>query len=102
MNKSRNFWIVIGFILIAWLCIGLTDFIFVSQAKEPVFCVETKTNHYTGLGYSFDIYHHPVTGELNCQAYIFTFKVEGLFEGINTPSDGESIVEVVTPGGGWN
>lgn len=46
-------------VVIMWIAVGLIDYFRFSELEKPIFCISTATdedtNHYVGLGYSFDI-----------------------------------------------
>ncbi|MDE5557982.1 MAG: hypothetical protein K2J32_09910 [Ruminococcus sp.] len=59
-------------VLAVWLCIGITDYILVAvMEKETVFCSADECCHYSGIGYEFDIYTSPYTGNPEYAFYIF-------------------------------
>lgn len=58
-------------ILLLWFAIWQVDYARVILEKTPVFCIKTQDSHYKGLGYAFDIYPHPITGDPEYAAYVF-------------------------------
>ena len=62
-RKARILVFILLFFIAAWFTFFIVDTKRVSDEKEPLFCIETSENHFTGLGYSFDIYPHPITGK---------------------------------------
>ena len=55
----------VGVLFIIWITIYTIDYTAViCEQNPPVFCIPNKNGyHYSGLGYSYDIIVHPVTGE---------------------------------------
>lgn len=56
-------------VLLVWLCVGAVDYASVLKGRKPMFCIEISDGHYAGLGYSFDIITHPITGK---NEYVFS------------------------------
>ncbi len=83
MNKNRMLWVVLGIILVLWIAAGITDFTLVGRGGKPVFCVETRSEHYTGLGYSFDVTYHPMTGTNSHKMYILGIDLEDFQNNVN-------------------
>lgn len=62
---------VLAVILILWLIIGITDRVCVANGNKPLFCLNKSSYSYKGndygtyygLGYSFVIMQHPVSGD---------------------------------------
>ena len=77
MKKKR----FIIFICIISFLIILFTFYFIDSSRvnneeRPVFCIEVSEDHFVGLGYSYFIYPHPITGKLEYVHKILGFEVE--------------------------
>lgn len=64
---------IILLIILLWITVFAVDWLTVTSfAHPPIFCVrDTENSHYTGLGYSYDAYTHPVNGEFEYRLVIF-------------------------------
>ncbi len=69
--KKKTIIITVLSILIAWFAVLTVDYVSVIQEMAPIFCIETQDCHYTGLGYAFDRYPHPITGKMEFVMYLF-------------------------------
>ncbi len=65
--------LVVILVMCLWVGMGITDYSRVNEQKYPIFCIQSKSKdyHYVGLGYSYDIVVHPLTGKLEYEMYIF-------------------------------
>ncbi len=60
-----------GFLCL-WAGLGITDYVRVTHDKTPLFCLEDEAHaRYYGLGYMYDAYNNPVTGNFEYAFYIF-------------------------------
>ena len=67
---------IILIVLISLLCLwagaGITDYVRVIHDKLPIFCLTDKEHsRYYGLGYMYDAYNNPVTGNFEYAFYLF-------------------------------
>lgn len=64
---------IVIIVLIIWIVIFAVDFITVTCFdRSPIFCIRNDDNgRYSGLGYSYDAYAHPINGEYQYCLYIF-------------------------------
>lgn len=76
-HKFLNFIVCIVAFWGLALCIDL--FRVDAYDMKPLCCMETGNDHYTGLGYSFDIVDNPGTGEQEYAVYIFGNLVKSTF-----------------------
>lgn len=79
--KKKILFIVLA-VIIVWISLLVVDNLRVAKYEQnPLFCIETDngSNHYAGLGYSFDIYSHPITGEFQYGLNIFGISVKSTF-----------------------
>ncbi|MDE6834409.1 MAG: hypothetical protein K2J39_09240 [Ruminococcus sp.] len=59
-------------IFAVWLFMGIIDYTLVTvMKKKPFFCTADEDCHYSGIGYEFDIYTSPYTGNPEYAFYIF-------------------------------
>lgn len=60
-------------VLLLWIVIFAADFMTVACfGCSPIFCIRNDENkRYSGLGYSYVAYAHPITGEYQYCLYIF-------------------------------
>ncbi len=81
MIHMKKRMIIIASIIFIWLCMFVVDNLMVTKYKrEPVFCISWNDNgHYTGMGYSFDIYTNPVTEEFEYARSIFGIETGSTF-----------------------
>ena len=71
--------IILGIFLL-WLAIFTVDWFSVSCFDHsPIFCVENGRGHYSGLGYSYDAYSHPISGEFEYCFYVFGGSMKSTF-----------------------
>ncbi len=68
--------IAVAFIYL-WVCV--TDFLFTVSGGKPFFCIRDKENNYYGLGYSYFVYDHPITGKSEYAFYIMGNLVHSTF-----------------------
>ena len=81
MKRKRTV-IIILILLLIWGGIAAADRVAVDTlGHTPVFCIRSgkEKAHFTGLGYSYDAYVHPVTGKLEYCLYIFGKPVRSTF-----------------------
>lgn len=78
-QKARAIVIAIIAVIGVLLLMGLTDSLLVGGGHYPLFCIETAGSHYVGVWYSFDIYPHPITGEMQHAMYIFGIPIVSTF-----------------------
>ena len=64
---------IAGLALLLWLGAFALDCFAVSCLhRSPVFCVQhQEKTHFSGLGYSFDAYAHPISGAYAYVIYVF-------------------------------
>lgn len=64
---------IAGLALLLWLGAFALDCFAVSCLhRSPVFCVQHhEKTHFSGLGYSFDAYAHPISGAYEYVIYVF-------------------------------
>ena len=74
--KKKHFIIAICIIVFLIILFYFTDLSRVNNEERPVFCIEVSENHFVGLGYSYFIYPHPITGKLEYVHKILGFEVE--------------------------
>lgn len=83
MKRTKKVLIIIFAVLALWGCLLGFDWyrVTVSDAHTPVFSIRfnPEKHHYTGLGYSFDVYDHPVTGYSEYAFYLFGNLVTSTF-----------------------
>ena len=70
---------IIFAIAFVWVTAFIADNACVMSSKPPIFCARTENNHYVGAGYSFDIYPHPITGEIQQAGYLFRITMYSTF-----------------------
>jgi len=62
--KKRSVLQSVVLILLIWCGIFAADWFCVTALeKKPLFCIRTDSDIYTGLGYSYEIIVHPITGK---------------------------------------
>ena len=74
--KKKRFIIAICIIVFLIILFYFTDLSRVNNEERPVFCIEVSEDHFVGLGYSYFIYPHPITGKLEYVHKILGFEVE--------------------------
>jgi len=74
--KKKRFIIAICIIVILIILFYFIDSSKVNNEERPVFCIEVSEDHFVGLGYSYFIYPHPITGKLEYVHKILGFEVE--------------------------
>ncbi len=74
--KKKRFIIAICIIVFLIILFYFTDSSRVNNEERPVFCIEVSEDHFVGLGYSYFIYPHPITGKLEYVHKILGFEVE--------------------------
>lgn len=64
---------IAGLALLLWLgAFALDCFAVFCLHRSPVFCVQhQEETHFSGLGYSFDAYAHPISGAYEYVIYVF-------------------------------
>ena len=72
--------IILGVSLL-WSAIFTADWVTVSCFDHsPVFCVKDgESSHFSGLGYSYDAYPHPISGEFQYCLYVFGVATKSTF-----------------------
>ena len=73
--KKKRFIIAICIIVFLIILFYFTDSSRVNNEERPVFCIEVSEDHFVGLGYSYFIYPHPITGKLEYVHKILGFEV---------------------------
>ena len=70
--RKRVLKIILG-VLLLWIAIFSVDWVTVACFdRAPIFCVKDgESGHFTGLGYSYDAYPHPISGEFQYCLYVF-------------------------------
>lgn len=84
MTKKRKIVYSVFAVILLWICAGIIDFLRVHNQEKPIFCIQAQrfkdenhsSSHYTGLGYSFDTYKHPITGNIEFIFYLFSVEVD--------------------------
>lgn len=67
-------------VLLLWIVIFTVDFITVACFNySPIFCIKNEETHFSGLGYSYVAYPHPISGEYQFCLYIFGFETVSTF-----------------------
>ena len=85
--SKHKFINVIVCIVSVWLIMMCVDLFNVDAlGNDPICVIETSTDHYVGLGYSFDVIEHPVSGKLEYAFYLFGQPVKS---NITNEIDGE-------------
>ena len=83
MKNKRGKMVLLApiFLLIAWFCFFVVDYCsVVFNGKPPIFCVgDTTDSHYVGIGYSYDVYPHPITGKVEYQLSVLGSSIESTF-----------------------
>ena len=74
--KKKRFIIAICIIVFLIILFYFTDSSRVNNEERPVFCIEVSEDHFVGIGYSYFIYPHPITGKLEYVHKILGFEVE--------------------------
>ncbi len=74
--KKKRFIITICIIVFLIILFYFTDSSRVYNEERPVFCIEVSEDHFMGLGYSYFIYPHPITGKLEYVHKILGFEVK--------------------------
>ncbi len=71
--------IVIG-LLCLWIAVGVTDYILVKNDHTPLFCLKNQEqSRYYGLGYYYDAYTNPITGNFEYAFTLFGHMVTSTF-----------------------
>ena len=72
--------IILG-VLLLWFAIFTVDWVTVSRFdRAPIFCVKDDDwNHFSGVGYSYDAYPHPISGEFQYCLYVFGVATKSTF-----------------------
>ena len=66
-------------VILIYFSLGMTDFLLVINEGKPLFCVKDGESNYNGLGYSYIIYDHPITGKSEYAFYILGNLVQSTF-----------------------
>ena len=66
---------IVPAVMLLWLAVFFMDWIAVAWfERPPFFCIPNREEtHYTGLGYAYDAYLHPVSGRFEYCQYVFGF-----------------------------
>lgn len=80
LTRKKAFKIVL-LILLLWITLFTVDWLtVVFFDHSPIFCIEnTDESQYTGLGYSYVVYPHPINGEFEYCLSIFGLEVNSTF-----------------------
>ena len=82
-NKKKIIIISILLVIVIWLTFFCVDSARVINEKEPIFCINVNEKgdgeHYIGLGYSFYVYQHPITGKKEYSGYLFGIEINNNF-----------------------
>lgn len=70
MKKGKVFIKTVVIFLALWMLAALIDFGMVISGNHPIFCIKSDSFH-QGLGYSYVISAHPITGKNEYCLYIF-------------------------------
>ncbi len=72
MLKRKTLKIILG-VLLLWGGIFTVDWVTVACFdRAPIFCVkDSESGHFSGLGYSYNAYPHPISGEFEYCLYVF-------------------------------
>ena len=68
--------------LILWLGVFVVDWFTVAfLGHTPIFCIKSKDDetHFSGLGYAYDAYPHPISGKFEYCQYVFGFVTRSTF-----------------------
>ena len=82
-NKKKIIIISILLVIVIWLTFFFVDSAKVADEKEPLFCIKVDEKddgeHYVGLGYTFLVYQHPITGKKEYSGYLFGIEINNNF-----------------------
>ncbi|MDE6004815.1 MAG: hypothetical protein K2G88_05455 [Oscillospiraceae bacterium] len=80
MARKKAIKIVI-IMLLLWIGIFVIDWFTIACLEHsPIFCIKNKDKtHFSGLGYSYDAYPHPISGEFEYCLYVFGFETKSTF-----------------------
>lgn len=95
MEKGSRLKIIFKVIFAAvflWIAVFVVDNACVISSNLPVFSVQTEAGHYVGLGYSFDIYSHPISGQTEQASYLFGFALYDTFTNEVLPLKGSAFL----------
>jgi len=72
---------IILIVMLLWVSIFAVDWFTVScLGYPPIFCVkDDDRDHFSGVGYSYDAYHHPISGKFEYCLYVFDFVAASTF-----------------------
>ena len=70
MSKLKIIIISVAIVIFLYLSVCTTDFLLVTNGGKPLFCIKDAENNYNGLGYSYVIYDHPITGKSEYAIYV--------------------------------
>lgn len=79
MKKAKKAAVIVLSVIALWACLFAVDFIRVNSGNAPVFCVETDVGCYSGLGYSYSVSPHLVTGKQEYELCILGCPVVSTF-----------------------
>lgn len=78
MKKSKIAAAVAATAVFLWAAVIFVDYGRAVTGEYPIFCIGND-GHYRGLGYSYDMYPHPVTGKVEYCFYLFGLEMESNF-----------------------
>lgn len=78
MTKRKIIIMTVAIVLFLWAAVGLVDYGRAVNGNYPIFCINNN-GHYQGLGYSYDMYPHPITGKVEYSFYLFGCQMESNF-----------------------
>ncbi len=71
----KKFIIIFCCVIILCVLLCIVDYVMVQNDNNPIFCIEVSDGHFIGLGYSFDIGNHPITGNQEYDFRIFGISI---------------------------
>ncbi len=79
MKRLKKASAVILIIVLLWVAAFSVDYISAAAGNKPVFCVRTDETNYIGLGYSYLMYPHIITGKQEFALYFLGLEVKSTF-----------------------
>ena len=79
MSKIKMAIFSVVAVILIYFSVCITDFLLVTNGNNPLFCINDGDNNYNGLGYSYVIYDHPITGKSEYAFYILGNLVQSTF-----------------------
>ncbi len=70
MSKTKVVICSVVAVVLIYFSVCITDFLLVTNGSNPFFCIKDGDNNYNGLGYSYIIYNHPITGKTEYAFYV--------------------------------